>query len=162
MNIALPSVQLSRAQLLLRAGGLAATILSALALRSVDPVSLSWLPLRTSCGAVTGMPCIFCGTTRALHHLLLGEFTQALYFNWLAFVVAATGLAMAAIIGAELFLRRRWLLVPTVRLTPRLAGIVAAALVGLWTLQATLAVSQHKRELLNPEGLLYALFVKSL
>ena len=40
-----------------------------------------WLPFATSCGAITGLPCIFCGTTRALHCLLEGEFGRALYFS---------------------------------------------------------------------------------
>ena len=35
-----------------------------------------------------------------------------------------------------------------------------AALLALWSLQVYLAVSQHKTELLNPNGPLYALFVR--
>src|SRR5438132_13575967 len=57
-----------------------------LILRWMDPVIAGrWLPFHTSCGAITGLPCIFCGMTRALHLLLNGDFDGALYFNWLAF-----------------------------------------------------------------------------
>src|SRR5213078_4964678 len=56
-----------------------------LILRWIDPVVAGrWLPFHTSCGAITGLPCIFCGMTRALHLLLNGDFSGAIYFNWLA------------------------------------------------------------------------------
>ena len=154
-----PKLRLLRPQLLLRVGALTAIALGAVGLRLVDPASLSWWPLRTSCGAVTGLPCIFCGTTRALHHLLRGDFAQALYFNWLGLVLAAAAFAMVLIFGAELLFRRRFLFLPACRLTPRGAGMATALLLMLWILQVTLAISLHKYELLNPDGLLYALVV---
>ncbi|MEO8044079.1 MAG: DUF2752 domain-containing protein, partial [Spartobacteria bacterium] len=50
------------------------------ALAAIRPGSLpAWFPFATSCGAVTGLPCIFCGVTRAMYHLLHGEFARALY-----------------------------------------------------------------------------------
>jgi hypothetical protein len=39
-------------------------------------------------------------------------------------------------------------------------SVSLVTLLSLWALQAYLAVSQHKSELLNPRGPLYALFVK--
>src|SRR5256886_2837558 len=61
-------------------------------LHFVDPVMAgSWAPVRTSCGVITGLPCIFCGMTRALHLLLNGDFGGALYFNWLAFPFLGVG-----------------------------------------------------------------------
>ena len=69
-------------------------------LRVIDPESTAWFPFRTSCGAVTGLPCLFCGTTRAMHYLLNGEVARAIYFNWLAIpllVAAVTVLSMLTV-----------------------------------------------------------------
>src|SRR5712691_11838499 len=73
----------------------------------VRPGSLPrWFPFPTSCGAITGLPCIFCGTTRAIHHLLRGEFSSALYYNWLAYPLLAGALLLAATNALELLLDR--------------------------------------------------------
>lgn len=129
--------------------------------RSLPPEGLpAWFPFATSCGAITGLPCIFCGMTRALHFLLQGDFTRALYFNWLAFPLAAVLsatllLALAEVIaGRHLFAR-----LPRLRLTRRSFCGLLAGLFLLWSLQVYLAVSQHKSELLNPTGPLYSLVV---
>ncbi len=127
----------------------------------IRPDSLpNWFPFPTSCAAMTGLPCIFCGCTRALHHLLHGEFARALYFNWLAYpFLAAAGfvfllhsleLASGRDLGGRL---------SCFRLTPRSLGAGAAGLLLLWILQGYLAVSQDKTELLNRAGPLYALVV---
>ena len=152
--------RLTSRELAPRAGFLVALICGGIALRAFDPVAVSWLPLRTSCGAVTGLPCIFCGATRALHCLLNGDFARALYFNWLAFPVAASALGLIVILLAELGLRRRLVRAPKIRITRRSFAAASVALLALWILQVTLAVSFHKHELLNPNGPLYALFVK--
>jgi hypothetical protein len=134
---------------------------AAFVLRGVEPTTLSWLPLRTSCGALTGLPCIFCGTTRALHHLLNGNFGQAIYFNWLAFpVVAVAGFCWAKS-AAELILSRSLRPVfPGIHFTRRTGFICVLLLAGLWMFQVSLALAFHKHELLNPNGLLYALLVR--
>ena len=134
----------------------------ALLLRGFEPGTIaSWVPFRTSCGAVTGLPCLFCGLTRALHYLLNGEFGRALYFNWLAFPIAAGALFLFAMSAMELALGRRFFVVaPVFRMTPRTISIGAALLISLWVLQVYLAVSHNKRELLNPAGPLYTWFVK--
>ncbi len=131
-------------------------------LRVVDPVMAgSWLPLHTSCGAITGLPCIFCGMTRALHLLLNGDFGGALYFNWLAFpFLGAVGFFVAVCV-IEIANRRVILTWNTsAPLTARKLTIIGLTLFMLWTLQAYLAVSQHKHQLLNPHGPLYTLFVR--
>ena len=131
-------------------------------LRVVDPVTAgSWLPLHTSCGAITGLPCIFCGMTRALHLLLNGDFGGALYFNWLAFpFLGAVGFFVAVCVS-EIANQRIILTWNTsAPLTARKLTIIGLTLLILWTLQAYLAVSQHKHELLNPRGPIYALFVR--
>jgi hypothetical protein len=132
------------------------------ALFFADPGSLpKWFPFATSCGAVTGLPCIFCGTTRGLHHLLHGEFGRALYFNWLAFPLLAGALALFLVHALELLLGRNVRArVPRIGLTRLSLGGLFAGLVMLWCLQVYLAVSQHKTELLNPHGPLYSLVVR--
>ncbi len=149
---------LNHRQILRRAGALFILIAGGLALRVIDPTQL---PFRPSCGAMLGLPCIFCGTTRGLHHLLNGEFARALYFNWIAFPVALAGLAACVLFALEIARRRRIILAPrAIPITPR---IVAAACVGLfviWSVQVALALKFQKHELLNPRGILYAVFVK--
>ncbi len=161
MNVDAMRERLSAAQVCRRAAVFAMMITGAVGLRAIDPVSLSWLPFRTSCGATTGLPCIFCGTTRALHHLLNGEVAQALYFNWLAFPIAALAFALGIKFALELAIARKIAFrFPTFSFTPRLAALCAASLAAIWVLQVSLVVSQNKGELLNPNGPLYALFVK--
>jgi hypothetical protein len=131
-------------------------------LRVVDPVMAgSWVPLHTSCGAITGLPCIFCGMTRALHLLLKGDFGGALYFNWLAFPFLGAVVFLVAVCVIEIAQRRVILSWNTsAPLTARKLTIIGLTLFMLWTLQAYLAVSQHKHELLNPRGPLFVLFVR--
>jgi hypothetical protein len=119
-----------------------------------------WLPLQTSCGAITGLPCIFCGTTRAVHHLLHGEFGRALYYNWLSFPLVAAAFTLMLLLACELLSGCNLLArVPRPHLTRRSLVAVSAGVVLLWGLQVYLAVSQHKTELLNPDGPLYSLVI---
>ena len=131
-------------------------------LRVVDPVvAANWMPLHASCGAITGLPCIFCGMTRALHLLLNGDFGGALYFNWLAFPFLGAVAFLVAVCIIEIATRRVILSWNTsTPLTARKLTIIGLTLLALWTLQVYVAVSQHKGELLNPRGPLYALFVR--
>ncbi len=111
----------------------------------------SWLPFATSCGAITGLPCIFCGATRAVSHLLDGECGLALYYNWLAFPLLAGAAALYLIHALELLSARNLLATfPRPRLSRGRAVAFAAGFVLLWVVQAWLAVAQHKTELLNP------------
>ena len=130
--------------------------------RWIDPVVAgSWLPFHTSCGAITGLPCIFCGMTRALHLLLNGDFSGAIYFNWLAFPVLAVVIFLIALFAIEVLQRRViWRLGVVLPMTRRRLTVLGLGLLLLWTLQGYLAVSQHKHELLNSRGPLYALFVR--
>jgi hypothetical protein len=143
-----------------------AFILGALAilliLRWIDPVVVGrWLPFHTSCGAITGLPCIFCGMTRALHLLLNGDFVGAIYFNWLAFPFLAVVIFLIALFAIEVAQRRViWRLSVVFPMTRRRLTVLGLGLLLLWTLQTYLAVSQHKHELLNSRGPLYALFVR--
>ncbi len=157
MNVRLANERLSRGALLLRAGALIGLALGAVALRTGIAAAY---PFRASCGAVTGLPCIFCGATRALHHLLNGHWREALYFNWLAFPVAALGAIIALKLLVEVVGQRRVLTdLPELSVNRRSVAFGLTALVTLWLLQVSLAVSLHKRELLNPNGVLYRMFV---
>jgi Protein of unknown function (DUF2752) len=133
-----------------------------LILRSVDPVGIGkWLPFPMSCGAVTGLPCIFCGMTRALHALLNGNVSGAVYFNWLAFPFLGIVAFFVVVCMIEAAKRRtifNWATVAP--FTARKLTIVGSGLFLLWTVQVYLAVSQHKQDLLNPSGPLYALLVR--
>ena len=145
----------------LRGGALIVIAIAALVLRAIEPGTFAWLPLRTSCGAASGLPCIFCGFTRAMHHLLNGDLTRALYLNWLVFPLSAVLLIVAIKLMAEVAFRRRVLLpLPRLQLTPRVVVVGIAAIFALWTVQVSLAVRFRKDELLNPRGLLYSLLVR--
>ncbi len=137
-----------------------AAVLVGLALVPPKTFPQTWI-FPTSCGAVTGLPCIFCGTTRALHYLLQGDLGRALYFNWLAYPLLLAALLLALTTFLELVCARNLLArLPRPRLTRTLLGSLAVGFVGLWVLQVYLAVSQHKSELLNPDGPLYSLVVR--
>ncbi len=133
-----------------------------LLLRTLPPTGLpGWLPFSTSCGAITGLPCIFCGMTRALHFLLQGNFARALYFNWLAFpVTAALGCAWLLFLAEIVSRRNLFARLPRWHLTRNSLGGLLAGLLLLWCFQVYLAVSLHKHELLNPAGPLYSLVVR--
>jgi hypothetical protein len=133
-----------------------------LILRWIDPVIAGrWLPFQTSCGAITGLPCIFCGMTRALHLLLNGDFSGAIYFNWLAFPFLAVAVSLIALFAVEV--TKRSVIVNLSMILPVTFGrltVIGLCLFLLWTSQAYLAVSHHKHELLNPRGPLYSVFVR--
>jgi hypothetical protein len=131
-------------------------------LRCIDPVVAgSWLPFHPSCGAITGLPCIFCGMTRALHLLLNGDFIGAIYFNWLAFPFLGAIIFLLTLFAFETATRRViWRLNIIFRVTRSRLAVFGLSLLLLWTFQTYLAVSQHKHELLNPHGPLYVLFVR--
>jgi len=133
-----------------------------LLLRCIDPVVAgSWLPFHPSCCAITGLPCIFCGMTRALHLLLNGDFIGAIYFNWLAFPFLGAIIFLLALFAIEIAKRRViWKLNVVLSMTRRRLMVFGLGLLLLWTLQAYLAISQHRHELLNSHGPLYALFVR--
>src|SRR5436853_2457890 len=127
----------------------------------IDPVVAgNWLPFHPSCSAITGLPCIFCGMTRALHLLLNGDFSGAIYFNWLAFPFLGAIIFLFALFAIEIAKRRViWRLSMVLRVTRWRLTVFGLGLLLLWTLQTYLAVSQQKHELLNTHGPIYVLFV---
>src|SRR6266480_3189310 len=111
-----------------------------LILRWIDPVVAGrWLPFHTSCSAITGLPCIFCGMTRALHLLLNGDFTGAIYFNWLAFPFLTLIAFLIGLFAVEMVKRRiivNWNAVTPI--TARKLTIIGLTLCLLWALQVYL------------------------
>jgi hypothetical protein len=97
--------------------------------------------------------------TRGVYYLLHGEFGRALYYNWLVFPFLASAVAIFGIHLLELILDRELFPLPSIRLTRTSCAAMALGFVLLWCLQVYLAVSQHKTELLNPNGPLYSLIV---
>jgi glucan phosphoethanolaminetransferase (alkaline phosphatase superfamily) len=152
---------LTRVQIVTRFAIAAALGIVLLVLRDMNPETAWWVPLRSACGKITGLPCIFCGTTRALHLLLNGEFSPALYFNWIAFPVAAAAFAVLFIVAAELTLRRE-LVRQRLRfqLTGRRVALFAGGIAALWIFQVAIAVGQQKRELLDESAPLSSVFVR--
>ncbi|MDQ6622431.1 MAG: DUF2752 domain-containing protein [Verrucomicrobiota bacterium] len=161
MRIVFEQVRLNARALWWRGSAFVGMTSALVALRAIEPGSLAWLPLPISCGAATGLPCIFCGTTRGLHHLLRGEFGRALYFNWLCYPLAAFLCLLGAKLLLEVFLRRRLIApLPRFSLTPRSVTLALSGVCALWIVQVSLALALHKHELLNPHGPLYVLFVR--
>jgi hypothetical protein len=146
----------------LRAIFVFAALISFTVLRVVDPVvACAWLPLHASCGEITGLPCIFCGMTRALHFLFDGDFGRAFYFNWLSFPFVAAVTFTVALFTIELACQRRFLNLRVIgSITPRKLLLLTIAGITLWTFQAGLALSQHKTGLLNPRGLFYPVLAR--
>ena len=69
------------------------------------PLALPGLP---TCAfkSATGLPCPFCGGTRAAQALLRGEFSRALYLNVAALPAVVAFVAAALVLGWEAFFGR--------------------------------------------------------
>ena len=83
---------------------------------------------------VTGLPCPFCGSTRSVGHILLGDFSAALYSNplgyfGLAFVILLL-LSPITVKRASAYLAKKWWV-----LTQRNQIVITIGLLGLaWVL----------------------------
>jgi hypothetical protein len=102
---------------------------------------------------VTGLPCPFCGGTRATHALLRGDFPLALYYNAVAFPVAAVA---ALALGAWLFeaatgtaVYGRLARFPHWR---AVLAMVAGLLIAWWGWHIADAISTPKPELICPSN----------
>lgn len=148
--------RLSRLARMQRAGFVATLSVGAILLRVIDPTHFAF---GVSCRAITGVPCIFCGMTRALHFLLCGDVARAVYFNWLAIPLLALVVVAAMIAILELLSAQRFVRISPIRVTRRGIALACCSLFALWCLQVWLAIANHKTELLNSRGPLYALLV---
>lgn len=95
---------------------------------------LTWAPgkaLPSACGwhTLTGLPCGFCGGTRALRCAVAGDWRQAWSWNPLAVPAAAAGLAAAGFLFMEAAAGRRLLPRRAASLLPFLGASILAGTV---------------------------------
>ena len=102
---------------------------------------------------VIGIPCLFCGGTRATHFILHGDFQRALYFNWIAFPAVVAAVSLVLIMSIEV--GRRRVLLPTVRLHRSQWVVLGTMAAFLWGHHVYDALYSPKPELLNREGLFF-------
>lgn len=98
---------------------------------------------------LTGLPCPFCGLTRAVHHLLRFNATMAWYLNPLAFPVVAATAFLFGRAALEIATGFRARALPALRLS-WLVAIVALLLLH-WALHVGGALNTPKPELLAPD-----------
>jgi hypothetical protein len=103
----------------------------------------------------TGLPCPFCGGTRATHFLLHGDWGQSLYYNWLAIPSLAAGLGLVLIMTLELLKGRQYLFIPHFSRQRLFWGLAFIAII--WAFHVYDALTTPKPELLNIEGLYFKL-----
>ena len=80
-----------------------------LALLAISSPSTRTSPLPCGLHALTGLPCPFCGGTRAARAVLSGNWGRALYLNALAFPALALIVGIAAVLLGEAVAARRLL-----------------------------------------------------
>ena len=102
---------------------------------------------------VVGLPCPFCGGTRAMHCLLEGHWQRALYFNWIAFPALLAVVIWTSIAICELIRKRR--ILPPIKLTPRTGLFFILGLAAIWFWHVYQALATPKPELLNSKGLFF-------
>ena len=108
--------------------------------------------LAMPCGfhAATGLPCLFCGGTRAAGAVLAGHWSRAAYLNPVAFPAVALALLASAALAAEALTGRslaNWEAgFPVFR---RFWPLLLAAALGWWCFHVAAALKAPKPELVN-------------
>jgi len=103
---------------------------------------------------LSGLPCLFCGGTRATQALLRGQWEQAFYYNWLAFPAVLGVVVLMLLWSIELYRGHRlfrweghWLWrSPTLWLFG-VMGMVS------WSWHIYQAITIPKQELLNQQAI---------
>jgi len=98
---------------------------------------------------LTGLPCPFCGGTRATRSLLHGDWHQAIYLNPLSILVLAAGAAFALLWMIEAFRGYEVFHRPGKTSTVRVFQVLGLAVVGWWGWHIYDAVRTPKPELVN-------------
>ena len=104
------------------------------------------------CGfhALSGLPCLFCGGTRAVRAILHGDLQAAIYLNPLAFPALALVVATVVVLLIEAAAARS--LVPWedfVRRFGRIAPVLVLPALGFWVIHIYLALRTPKPELVD-------------
>jgi Protein of unknown function (DUF2752) len=131
----------------LRLGLAAAVLLALLGLALLRPAR-PFLP----CGfhALSGLPCLFCGGTRAARAILHGDLQAAIYLNPLAFPALALVAATLVVLLVEAAAARS--LVPWEAVAQRfgrLAPILVLPALAFWVIHIYLALRTPKPELVD-------------
>lgn len=110
--------------------------------------------------SLTGLPCAFCGGTRAVRSLVAGNWEHALYLNPLAVAVVIVGGPILLLLVAEALRGRRFL--PPFNNSTRVVILVLGAVILLpWTYwHANSALKAAKTELVNFEHPVVKFFLR--
>lgn len=110
--------------------------------------------------SMTGLPCAFCGGTRAVRSMVAGDFERAFYLNPMAVAVVIVGGPILLLLVAEALRGRRFL--PPFNNTIRVALLSLAAIILLpWTYwHARTALKTPKTELVNFEHPVVKFFLR--
>jgi Na+-driven multidrug efflux pump len=108
--------------------------------------------------AWTGLPCPFCGGTRALRALARGDWVEALYHNPLALGVVAAAVLWSAWWWTEAVWGRAWPRAGVERAARRAGPVLLVGLGVFWGVHVALAVILPKPELLDAGGWVWRLW----
>jgi len=130
--------------------GLAVSILLVLGFAALPPMGSHPPFLTCAFHAISGLPCLFCGGTRAARAILHGNPGVALYFNALAFPAIATVAAAFVVLLVEAAAGRPIALRETLlrRLNRFVPALLFLALVW-WIFHVYAALRTPKPELVN-------------
>lgn len=132
-------------------------LLACVALAACLPLLKNLLPSIPSvpCGfkAFTGLPCLFCGGTRAASAALHGDFEYSLYLNALSIPVLVALTLLASLSAWEVLRGRQiahWHLIS--RLCIKILPLVLVLLLAWWSLHMVSALRTPKPELVDPDN----------
>ena len=117
-----------------------------LVLKNIFPGIVS---LRCGFKALTGLPCLLCGGTRAACAALRGEFFQSIYLNALSLPLLCAMFLCAAISAIELTLDRPLTHWPSSSWFFKKWPLACLLLLTFWSLHLASALRTPKPELLN-------------
>jgi len=106
----------------------------------------------------TGLPCPFCGGTRALHALARADWAAAFYYNPLAFAAVLGAAGWTAWWAGEALRGRPWPAGWLLRHRRPLGSALLAGLGLFWALHIVLALVLPKPELLDAGGWVWRLW----
>ena len=149
--MSLPPLPLTRQGQILRVIFLVGTVVLGLKTWFLNLVPV--FPTYDALQHLVGLPCPFCGGTRAMYCLLHGDWHGALYYNWIAFPVLLLITVLVILSVYELLMNRRAL--PVFRLKRSFTVCSVLFLAAAWTWHVYDALTTPKPELLCRQGLIF-------